>query len=178
MWKWPYWNHVRKNTHILVVIYIFYIYKWYIFLPCMILIVNRTDLCAELPPLSSPPSLCSPRVRSCRFFPADRLWVPYVNSFPIKMLSKQIFRQLQREEVANKLKRRNQFAVVLSALIVGRTGSRKGCVPAHRYYAVCWGGSDHWTRRTDQFQLTCAHIFICKVTSLHGHAVQMSCFCH
>lgn len=31
----------------------------------------------------------------------------YANSFPIKMLSKQIFRELQKKEVANK--RRKQF---------------------------------------------------------------------
>lgn len=31
----------------------------------------------------------------------------YVNSFPIKMLSKQIFREVQKKEVANK--RRKQF---------------------------------------------------------------------
>ena len=36
----------------------------------------------------------------------------YVNSLPGKMLSKQIFREIQKEEAVNILKIKNQFATV------------------------------------------------------------------
>lgn len=100
-------------------------------------IVYRNDLCFELPPLSSAPHPFVPQSPFMQIFPLQTdSGFHYVNSLPVQMLSKQIFsRVLQKEEVVNNMRSRNQ----LSALIVGRTASREGCVPVHRYCTFCSG---------------------------------------
>lgn len=91
---------------------------------------TRSDLCFELP--SSSPRLFVPPPESVHAnhpLQTDSGF-HYVNSFPIKMLSKQIFREQQKEEVASGLKRGKPFCLkAASAEHVGEDGGVCPCSP-------------------------------------------------